>query len=327
MAGVWENIDAAEAEARLSTLYERMSQLESILEGQAQILQKDPTSFAFKLMYNSFVFEQKRLQTELKELLLHRVHEQIGCHLNGPDFEHGTAQFDTLAAFLRFSQKLFSSIAHAITKGPTRRGRIPQEIIQLTQLKLTATSPGSFQLKIAIPSKLDLLRESPVIETLNKMFDLLNTGSEEDDLLNIAGLLGSRAMSQYRLLMRELVATETVPVLEWRTPTGQQKIWRPTYVSVSNTLQKLVNLVEKNIENKSIRGQLVGASLLRNTFEFISEDSKEIIRGNITKEALRTTSEFFGKRCEIVYSETTIVDSIAGIERKSFTLSEIREIP
>ena len=123
MAGVWENIDAAEAEARLSTLYERMSQLESILEGQAQILQKDPTSFAFKLMYNSFVFEQKRLQTELKELLLHRVHEQIGCHLNGPDFEHGTAQFDTLAAFLRFSEMTAPEAA-----------RIGQELIRLARI-------------------------------------------------------------------------------------------------------------------------------------------------------------------------------------------------
>lgn len=66
MTEIWRGIDPAEAETRLDNLYKRMSQLESVIESQSKLLQDEPNSFAYRMMYGSLISEQKNLQIEKK---------------------------------------------------------------------------------------------------------------------------------------------------------------------------------------------------------------------------------------------------------------------
>ena len=117
---LWQKVDCG--------LRRRLADLDEALQGQQKILQKNPESFAFKLSCDSLLEIKTRLQQELVELVRHRSHERVTFALQGHQFNDNSASIGYLGTFILRLQKLYSSLAQAITTGPTRRGPIAAAI-------------------------------------------------------------------------------------------------------------------------------------------------------------------------------------------------------
>jgi hypothetical protein len=324
MISIWKNIDANEAEVRSRGLRRRLADLDQALQAQQAILRDNPDSFAFKLSCNSLIQIQGRLRSELYSLLSHRSNEQISFALGGRKFANHSASMGYLGIFLIRLQKLYTSIAQAIQTGPTRRGRIALELQQATELRLADVFPSSFGMKVCVESGFNLLGQSVASESLEHMFQLLKSSENEQLLMRFSGELGRRTCNHLNHLATLLQSEEATLKIDWIDYTGTQNNWISTPEKISRIINQINKITEIKSEEKELVGRLVGASLLRNRFEFLLADRKTI-EGKFVSGLSSEITDAFGSICTVTVDETEIYDTVSGERQTYYSLTAIQK--
>jgi hypothetical protein len=326
MTAIWQDVDPNHAEASLRGLNRRLHELEGALQNQASLLRARPDSFAFRLANESLLHLQTNLVQERAALLRHRVAEKIEIALDGGAFQNNTASIAALGALLMRLQKLYSSIAQAITQGPKLRGPIARNVMESSQLRLAATFPSSFGMSLIVQPRKDLLDNALPGDTLGTLFGLLDASASTDGIMALSGELGSRSISHFRHIATILARTDSELRLEWSDSAGLKHYWKATSGDATSALGRLGNISETRSETNTFIGRLVGASLLRNRFEIIRDDGS-VVGGKITASATHQVAECFGQLCQATMDETDVVDSATGELRTYLALVNIRLLP
>jgi hypothetical protein len=323
MLEVWQGVDPVVAEARLRGLRRRLSELDAALADQQALARANPNSFGIALSGDSLRSMEGALRLELVEVLRHRQAEQISIVLDGPNFVEHSAKLSDLGVIFTRMQKLFSSVAQAITTGPTTRGPIRSDIMAHTAMRLQATYASSFGMNVAVPSNYDLLGESLPSDTLSQLFHLLFAAQNDAHLMRVSGEVGRRSLVHLRHLASHLKATETTMNVDWKDFAGTKHEWQISRDSADKIITTIDNITETRSETKVFDGRLVGASLLRNRFEVLL-DSDYVLEGKFVSGLSGPIQETFGKRITVTLDETEIHDRVSGESKTFYTLKALQ---
>lgn len=323
MLEVWQGVDPLVAEARLRGLRRRLSELDDALVDQQALARANPNSFGIALSGKSLRSMEAALRLELVEVLRHRQAEHISIVLDGPNFAGHSAKLADLGVIFTRMQKLFSSVAQAMTTGPTTRGPIRSDIMAHTAMRLQATYASSFGMNVAVPSNYDLLGESLPSDTLGQLFDLLYAAQNDARLMRISGEVGRRSLVHLRHLASHLKATEATMNVDWKDFAGTKYEWEIDREAADKIIATIDNITETRSETRSFDGWLVGASLLRNRFEVLL-DSDHVLEGKFVSGLASSVQETFGKRVTAILDETEVLDRVSGESRTFYTLKALQ---
>ena len=318
----WTGVDTKEAENEVRFLRSAISDTESEIDAYRELGKIDKLSFGLALGLDSLQQRRSKLELELQNLLAFREKEIISLSLDGPDFPEHSASFDSLSAILRSTQGLFKSVVQAITTGPTSRGPVPAHVNALSTLRLVSTFPSSFGLSVEAKTNRDAKNQATLERSLGNLFSLLSNADDADQLLLNASELGPRVMGHLQSLVFRLHRTKTTTSLKWDDSTGASHSWSADQQRISTIAIGLSGIREPQIVTKELSGILLGLSLLKGTFEILS-DRGELIEGTIAEEILDLARLSFGTRKKFIYRETSTQNQLTGISRTASVLVKI----
>ena len=323
MTAVWYGIDPNVAEQTLRATSRRLRDLEDALASQRELLQAKPDSFAYSLGYESLLQMQQRLLAERSHLLTLRVSERVDLALDGARFQKDGASAGTLGTLLIRLQKLYSSIAQAITEGPTLRGPLSAQITSATELRLASTFPSSFGMSLVVQREQGVQSASHLPgATFERLFGLLSTESTPEAIMQVTGELGGRVLNHYLHVATILKSTDSSLKLEWSDSEGIKHYWLTSAKQAAETVALLSGIKAIESVTLHVKGRIVGASLLRNRFEMMTDDG-QVIEGKVSGNALRSISASFGKMVSAELDKTTVNDNRSGNAKTYFALVAI----
>lgn len=320
----WTNINPETAEAQSRGIVRRLAELEDALKSHQSMARETPDSFALRLGTKSLTAMHARLSQELAQLSVYRQSEHVNVELAGQAFSDHTASLLHLGALFLRLQKLYTSIGQSLRSGPTLRGPFPSELRALTELRLASVYPASFGMNLYVPSAYNLMGESIAADSLSSLFQLLGSAHNEPKLMQLSGELGRRAISHLRHIAYILKDTGSELRVDWKDYTGTQHYWIADPTLASSIISNVAKISETRSEEKRIAGHLVGASLLRNRFEFITQDF-ELIEGKFVTGLDGPIRDVFGRKCVIVVDETEITDRSNGDTRTFYSLKSVED--
>jgi hypothetical protein len=323
-----QGTNGEEAQRRIANVRAKAADVEEAIGRQSAFCRDEPNSFAFRLTLKSFEARRAELLAELADAISVREREVLSLKLQGSAFPDHTASLAALSHVISRGQRLFTSIAQAISVGPTPRGPVPLGLQQISQLRLAGVGPGSFVMALEVDTAPDMHGESITVTALQTLFALVGTEAGTEALLARAGALGPRAMNHYKHWLQGLIKTGTSVALAWSDPFGREHVWDPGPNHLADTYAALERVRTESTEVANARGWLLGASLLRNRFEFLVDDSSgTIIAGRIAAESKDQVRKYFGERCEITYSTILTREQGGATSSRAITLTAVRANP
>jgi len=318
----WTGIDPVLAEAQMRGLTRRLAEIEEAMEHSQRLQAAAPQSFAARLGWQSLWNMQIALERERLDLVAHRVRERVVVALNGPAFARHTADLGNLGVFLIRLQKLYTSIAQAVTVGPSLRGPIGREITGATTMRFADVFPSSFGMELFVDQKFDIFGESVASSSLQTLFNLLSSTTRETEISRLSAELGPRAINHLRHVLDDLARADAGLSIKWSDSTGTEYQWVADDNEVKDLKQNASRFRTIRSEPVFLKGFLTGASLLRDRFEFLMED-RSLIEGKVAKAAKTAIREFFGHRCIGSFDRVVVLEAVTGEERTYFTMTGI----
>lgn len=319
---IWRDIEPDTAEAQMRGLTRRLAEIEEALEHSQRMLVAAPDSFAARLGWESLWSMQGALERERLELVKHRARERITVALSGPSFDNHTADLGNLGVFLIRLQKLYTSIAQAVTVGPRLRGPIGRELSSATTLRFADVFASSFGMELFVDQKFDIFGESVASSALQTLFNLLSSTTRETEISRLSAELGPRAVNHLRHVLDDLARADAGLSLKWNDTSGTEYRWTANDDEVKTLKQNASRFKTISSEPVSVEGFLIGASLLRDRFEFLADD-RIVYDGKIAKTAKAAIRESFGRRCIAVFDRVVVVESVTGEQRTYFTMTGV----
>jgi hypothetical protein len=263
------------------------------------------------------------IERELVEVLALREREVVNVTLDGPRYAKHSADILTLSDVLKRIQRLFTGIVQTITEGPTRRGPVSAGVDALSRLRLATVFPSSFGMSVEVDTRPDLFGYSRSVAALETLFALLDVPASRAELLSRLSEVGPRAATHYRSLINTLLKTETAVSVMWTDPVGNAFDWGAEPNKLAD-LHAILSSIHSGIsESKTATGMLLGASLLRNRFEFLTDPPEELLAGRITQDARESVRALFGQYCRLEYQETRVADDVSGDVRTAIVMTRV----
>lgn len=319
---IWKGIDPDAAEAQMRGLTRRLAEIEDALEHSQRVRSAAPDSFAARLGWESLWSMQVALEAERLALVKHRARERITVALSGPAFDNHTADLGNLGVFLIRLQKLYTSIAQAVTVGPRLRGPIGREISNATTMRFADVFPSSFGMELFVDQRFDIFGESVASSSLQTLFNLLSSTTREKEISRLSAEIGPRAVNHLRHVLDDLARADAGLSLQWSDASGTEYRWVATDDDVKILKNNASRFRTAISEPVLMEGFLIGASLLRDRFEFLTQD-RSVIDGKIAKSAKPAIREAFGRVCVGRFDRVVVVESVTGEERTYFTMTGI----
>jgi len=319
----WKDIEPIAAEAQMRGLTRRLAEVEEAIQHSQKLRAASPDSFAAQLGWSSLRKMQSALEAERLSLVRYRARERVTVALNGPAFAKHTADLGNLGVFLIRLQKLYTSIAQAITVGPRLRGPVGKEISLATTMRFADVFPSSFGMEIFVDQKFDMFGESVASSALQTLFNLLSSSDRENEISRLSAELGSRTVNHLRRVLDDLARSDAGFSIKWSDSAGTEYQWAANEEQVKLITQTTSRFKTLSSETVSLRGVLTGASLLRDRVEFLSVDG--VIEGKMAKAAKASVRDYFGRHCIGTFDRIIVVETVTGEERLYYTLTGIAE--
>lgn len=300
--------------------------LEETLIIQKQLCDEEPSSFAYSLAYRSLRARQDELNRCLQYLLSQRDEEVFKTRISGNGVGKGIIPIATLGDCLIGLQKVITNTAQSLQNGDKKRGKIPMEIIRATELSMTQQiEAASFGITLVGKTGPSLMSGSLLATSIECFFDLVNAGDKIENVIPLAGKIGNRSLNRYKEWISQLLSHKVNIETTWIDLEGETRHWAASPYELSAISVALEEIIKTEPVFKEIQGFLLGASLIRDRFEFISLDEGDKITGNIAHKAKPAAKECFGQLCNAYFQIETIVLS-TGDQKYIWTLLDINLI-
>jgi hypothetical protein len=249
-------------------------------------------------------------------------------HFSGGKVGFGNIPISIIGETLVRTQRVITNIGQSIYSGPNTKGRIPLEITDATELRLSKEmEAASFVIKISGRTVPALGGESLLGRSIECLFDLLEAGIDSENLLSIAGKIGNRALSSYRDWIIQLSNSDVTISTDWTDLEGYVREWK-AYPEQLNDIYFVLGQINNNEPRTvKIEGFLLGASLIRDRFEFVQASTGDKITGNVAFEARVGVQEYFGRHCLGEFQIDSVVNSVTGATKEIWTLLQINSVP
>lgn len=283
----------------------------------------------FDLPYPGVYLECEHLSTTPIPDALQQAHaynsEAFNIHLKSPKIKGMDIPLSVLSGFSSKFQDLVNAIAQCSNGSSASRGRISETVIGDAELLLTGTFSGSFGAQLVSKKQNDLFN-SEFSEIIDKLFQIIDAGDEEETLVELMKGQNQRVASRYLQFLRTIKVNELNSRFEWASSfSGITKQYSIDSQIAENAI-KHVSKIEENLSKIiRVRAELRGWS--HNTGRFEARTSQENYRGTISEDLLETQPE------PVIYShyameiEESTESGIMSGDRKKYILRALEKSP
>ena len=191
-----------------------------------------------------------------------------------------------VAILSKILEKL-QDVINAIGAINVQSERITEDIKSKMQLSLLEVGAGSFDIRLASTKTVNLLNHSDFGDAIEEFLNLLNAGSDQDQLKGLLGRLKLRVAEDYTTFLKSLGESVVDTSFKWTSPNpergGTAYLSEPKMREVIEILQKFQ---EEASSTFTITGTLTGALLRSKRFEI--ETTEKPYTGDVADEALET---------------------------------------
>jgi len=184
------------AEVRpLKIIKKDLSELDKLIKENKELLLEFPEDITLKIGLRDLLYRQKQIFSEIKEAKKLKTQETFDMVLEEGDTPDSEISFSFLGGFLNVTQDLVTAIINREQKGEISTGPISNEIKNLAQLNVVATTAGSF--RVIITGNPGII-EPAAIPALTRFNTLLDCGDDKEKIKEMRAIVGARVMKKYK---------------------------------------------------------------------------------------------------------------------------------
>ena len=301
-----------------SIIQEEMSDLETLIQKKEKLISKYPDKYSLKVGYQSLKDREDHLLLELKSSYGRHQMDTFDFVLDGNVVDKHSISLSFFGEFVSYLQDAVTSIAQSLIDKPTVKGAIPKEILDASRLDLVATTAGSF--RFVLSSHQPQLGESIAKRALQQFSNLTDCEDDKDKIKNMTENLGIRAIRKYQKFLEVLYKNNAnVKMYDKIVPEGFH-----TKEITSDLAERIYNVIsevaELPAESVTYYGKLTGVNIRSYTFEFVVDDSNEIIKGTFGDSLTEDTKKRLDTNTTIKFDVSTAFEDVFNEEKKEWQI-------
>lgn len=301
---------------------EELADLADVIESLEARIEGTDEPFAWQLSLDGLQVRRDQLVSQLEEELARAQAAEVAVSVAGDPVKGAEIDSRFLGEYLVRMQKLVSAIGQAMATRPTRRGSLSQDIIGRTQLRLAAVSAGSFVATLTGTPAPNLFGESLIEDAISELHELLDTADNADQLAHRFAQLGARAQAHYGSFIEHLASSGASVTIE---SLGTTEGLRRTVVSEARAqdVRTALELLEREEERQeSLLGRLIGVRQEHGDFEFLDENTGDIVTGKIGPDTMADAVNCFNQLVMAVFAVEVV--SVRGADQMTETWELLR---
>ncbi len=232
-------------------------------------------SFANSLANRSLTNHIDDLTAQISMLDSRPTIELIELRLNSQKFQDGSVPLRFIAKAAEEIRQMMGFAALRLSRGGLDRKRIPAELYDELDLRLTGVLPGSSRLIITTAANRDLLDDGLSKHALDRVFSVLESDGRGAPFLEAITDLGPRSARRLRDLLHLVQDASAELDLSWRYSGETVRQWIGTKDRLSSVTHAL-DVTEINSKEEVILTGLIELLSKRERIHLRTEDSKTI---------------------------------------------------
>lgn len=204
------------------------------------------------------------------------------------------------------------------------RGAIPQKIKEDCQLSMTGMFAASVGIRLKSDELCDMYFETPLTATLKELNYLFEIANDKSRLKEFLSGQNPRVAYRFKSLIAALLRGNVGIKLNSASPNNESFTKHYSTKELATSLALIESEIEECVETQSFYGELVGANVERNTFEFVITGN-EHIRGAIAP-SIRDSVFSIPQTAEAVVEMRIGQDTMTRAEKVLYTLIDIKPI-
>lgn len=305
----------------IKKIQDSIEQLRTFASEYSLQLRAEPNNFSLSMTMQSIQNQIEELQYQLYQENLKREKEIVQLRFKGRIARFGTFPLSLVGGLTNsFSNAVFNTSKYFQfgNKGGTKIERVINETIDL---RLEGLGRGSTIFYLSAKTSPDLFGNSVIQQSLDNVFELLNSQSEEQIIENI-NIVGSKSIKYFSDFFEELNNDDLELDLTWHTPNENIKTWEGTKDRILSLYNTLNSIQLSEPEEVDFEGEIITLSL-KGRFEIFTVD-KERFYGTFPNELIEIIKQLHvGDFCKGVLLKTTIFNAATGKEKYEYTLQDI----
>lgn len=304
----------------IKNLEAKINEAETLLERKADQL-LEGSDFALELSISSLKSHVEDLLFQLKTAKEQREKEVIELRLIGYEVDNGTVPLDLLANLAKYFSGLITSASAKLKMGQDVSGVIPSEITYSLNLRFADIAQGSSRLFITADTSPDLFGESLLENSLNGLFELLNSDFNEglSDQVHFMGLRSTHNLAEFlKVLRKRSIELD----LSWSAPNETKHFWKGR--------RDRIQILEKLLDGFSASDPI--NTIVTGVVELISRSGKldirqaddELLKVTYSKKLFQDVRKLrLGDVVRLDCKEITVFNSSTEEEKKKYSLSRV----
>lgn len=310
-------------EIRRPTLIQaELSQIAELIRDNADLVNQYPDRFSLKLHLMSLQNREKELLLELRDSYNRLQIDTFDVDVDGKYVENYRISTEVLGNLLVKFQRIVTSIAVQSESGEpslSERGPISQLTIDNSRIDVIATCPAA-SVRVVFSSNKPEITESRAKIALRRFNRLLDCEDRNDLIKQEIKDLGPRTIKRYKDLLDVIYKTQSVITFyDTIVPEGFE-----TKVITSELAKRIWDKItnEEAIPDREERygGVIKGLSLLRYTFQFLVDDSGEVISGEFDASLRESVKNSLDKHSVALLKITTKQNELTEELDKNYVL-------
>jgi hypothetical protein len=299
----------------------KLAVAEKLVGEKTELLLSQGSNFALELSINSLKSHVEDLSFQLKTTKEQRAKEVVELRLIGNEVDNGTVPLDLLANLSKYFSGLVTAASAKLKLGQDVSGVIPSDITYPLNLRFADIGQGSSRLFITGDTSPDLFGESLLENSLNGLFELLNSDFNESlsDQVHFLGLRSTHNLAEFlKVLRKRNIELE----LSWTAPNETKHFWKGRRDKIQ-ILEKLLDGFSSSAPINTVVTGIVELISRSGKLDIRKEDG-ELIKVTYSKNLFTDVRTLrLGDNVRLDCKEITVFNSSTEEERKKYSLDKI----
>jgi hypothetical protein len=315
---------------RSAFIQEELSDLQKLIRENEFLISRYPDKFSLTFKYQKLRDKEEQLLFELRNSLMRHQIDAFDYVLDGDVVDNHKVSLSFFGNLMSILQDVTFSISQSLTEKTILNGVISADVQNASRLDLVAVASGSF--RVILSSHEPQLNESSAKIALRYFNDLIECGDNKAAIKEFTSNFERKVLVDYKKFLR-LLYKNNADIIMYDTNASEEY---DTYASEDLRPQQITHEFAKKIYDSIIevetvpdisveyRGVLKGISLIKNTFEFVVDDSHEKIDGKFEESLSNEVIEHLNIPTIIKFNVTTTYRDITNEEKKDWFLLEFK---